>query len=324
MEGRKATVATTIAIRLVPHLEIRGNGLGDSGRGGGEARKETGSSYIVARSPNRLDVPLHVQSGITTLPQNLKKTAAARLPPKTQPWKISALAVHRTTMARQRRQKDVSSSSDIPLAHPDKSGPDPSRQTLLDLAAQRGLLDSETQNRKAGKLPAGTVPLRDEEPIIGRFGEAVLWSSSLAMLHFTLDVLTQHQYAEVLSWPLVITQSLQAFGAVGAITWVSRVGPPAWGGEASPARVTGSGPRSGPIRTIKMTEGQGQPLKFTITHYGHPQRIHELIMKWIAESQLPLPIPVSKNHGVIGDTLFVTPPALNSAMKEDLGKYPPA
>lgn len=117
-------------------------------------------------------------------------------------------------MARQRRQKDVSSSSDIPLAHPDKSGPDPSRQTLLDLAAQRGLLDSETQNRKAGKLPAGTVPLRDEEPIIGRFGEAVLWSSSLAMLHFTLDVLTQHQYAEVLSWPLVITQSLQAFGGM--------------------------------------------------------------------------------------------------------------
>lgn len=116
-------------------------------------------------------------------------------------------------MARQRRQKDVSS-TDIPLAHPDKSGPDPSRQTLLNLAAERGLLDPSTQNRKAGKLPAGSVPLRDEQPIIGRFGEAVLWSSSLAMLHFTLDVLTQHQYAEVLSWPRVITQSLQAFGGM--------------------------------------------------------------------------------------------------------------
>lgn len=116
-------------------------------------------------------------------------------------------------MARQRRQKDVSS-PDIPLAHPDKSGPDPSRQTLLNLAAERGLLDTETESRKAGKLPAGTVPLRDEQPLIGRFGEAVLWSSSLAMLHFTLDVLTQHQYAEVLSWPRVITQSLQAFGGM--------------------------------------------------------------------------------------------------------------
>ncbi|OBT87150.1 hypothetical protein VE02_02235 [Pseudogymnoascus sp. 03VT05] len=116
-------------------------------------------------------------------------------------------------MARQRRQKDVSS-SDIPLAHPNKSGPDPSRQTLLNLAAQRGLLDIETENRKTGKLPAGSIPLRDEQPLIGRLGEAVLWSSSLAMLHFTLDVLTQHQYAEVLSWPRVITQSLQAFGVI--------------------------------------------------------------------------------------------------------------
>ncbi|KFY41906.1 hypothetical protein V494_02716 [Pseudogymnoascus sp. VKM F-4513 (FW-928)] len=119
-------------------------------------------------------------------------------------------------MARQRRQKDVSS-SDIPLAHPDKSGPDPSRQTLLNLAAERGLLDAEIQDRKAGKLPTGAVPLRakpDEEPLIGRFGEAVLWSSSLAMLHFSLDVLTQHQYSEVLSWQRVITQSLQAFGVI--------------------------------------------------------------------------------------------------------------
>ncbi|OBT61366.1 hypothetical protein VE03_09303 [Pseudogymnoascus sp. 23342-1-I1] len=116
-------------------------------------------------------------------------------------------------MARQRRQKDVSS-PDIPLAHPDKYGPDPSRQTLLDLAAERGLLDTETQSRKPGKLPAGTVPLRDEQPLIGRLGEAVLWSSSLAMLHFSLDVLTQHQYAEVLSWPRVIKQSLEAFAVI--------------------------------------------------------------------------------------------------------------
>jgi hypothetical protein len=114
-------------------------------------------------------------------------------------------------MARQRRQKDASP-SDIPLAHPDKSGPDPSRKTLLDLAAKRGLLDPEIQNRKPGTLPAGSIPLRDEQPVIGRFGESVLWSISLAMLHFTLDVLTQHQYAEVLSWPRVIKQSLQAFG----------------------------------------------------------------------------------------------------------------
>ena len=117
------------------------------------------------------------------------------------------------TMARQRRQKEKSS-DEIPLAHPDKSGPDPSRQTLLNLAAERGLLDPEIQKRKTAKLPDGAVRIKEEDEedfSMGRFGESVLWSSSLAMLYFTFDVLTQNQYAEEISFPRVAAQSLQAF-----------------------------------------------------------------------------------------------------------------
>ncbi|OBT46781.1 hypothetical protein VE00_02586 [Pseudogymnoascus sp. WSF 3629] len=73
-----------------------------------------------------------------------------------------------------------------------------------------------------------------------------------------------------------------------------------------------------------MTEGQGQPLKFTITHYRKLQHTHEYFIKWIVEGHHPLAIPVFKKHGILGYTLFVTPPTLNSAMKEDLGKYRPA
>lgn len=114
-------------------------------------------------------------------------------------------------MAKQRSQKKTSSPS-IPLAQPDRSGPDPSRQTLLDLAAERGLLDPKNLKLKNGKTAANAVPTNSEDPPVGRLGDAVLWSISLAMLHFTFDVLAQHQYAEEISWPSITTRALQALG----------------------------------------------------------------------------------------------------------------
>ncbi|KAI2636288.1 hypothetical protein GGS26DRAFT_487834 [Hypomontagnella submonticulosa] len=40
--------------------------------------------------------------------------------------------------------------------------------------------------------------------------DAILWSVSLSMLHFTLDVLVQHQYAISIIWPQIIIRALQA------------------------------------------------------------------------------------------------------------------
>src|SRR3954452_12638469 len=100
-------------------------------------------------------------------------------------------------MARQRKEKDVK----VKLKQPDRSGPDPSQQTLLDIAEQRGLL----------KAHNGEDEGEDEEPLVGRFGETMLWTFSLTMLHFTLDVLVSHQYAVDIVWPHLIRRAAQAF-----------------------------------------------------------------------------------------------------------------
>jgi len=114
-------------------------------------------------------------------------------------------------MARRRNQKDTSSAASIPLTQPDRSGPDPSRETLLDIAEKRGLLDDERQPAaEEDEADSG----KDEEIVFGRAFEALLWSISLTMVHFTLDVLVYHQYAVALKWPVVISRSLQAFPVI--------------------------------------------------------------------------------------------------------------
>jgi hypothetical protein len=111
-------------------------------------------------------------------------------------------------MPRRRPEKGATRSPNITLQHPDRSAPNPSRETLLDIAEKRGLLKEEES--AAGDGDNAGADEEVDEPI-GRFGEAVLWSISLAMLHFTLDVLAQHQYAVEISWWSITTKSLQAF-----------------------------------------------------------------------------------------------------------------
>lgn len=111
-------------------------------------------------------------------------------------------------MARQRVRKDASS-PEISLAQPDRSGPNPSRATLLELAAQRGLLDNKNESTTGEDDAEAEEEL---DPPIGRLGESVMWSMSLAMLHFTLDVLVQHQYAVKITWRNIVNRSMQAFG----------------------------------------------------------------------------------------------------------------
>ncbi|APA11357.1 hypothetical protein SS1G_11607 [Sclerotinia sclerotiorum 1980 UF-70] len=91
----------------------------------------------------------------------------------------------------------------IKLKQPDRSGPDPSLETLLDIAAKRNL--SEAQRQRQAEIDA-----ENEEILIGRLGESILWAISLTMLHFTLDVLVTHQYAEEIIWKGVISRTLQS------------------------------------------------------------------------------------------------------------------
>lgn len=94
----------------------------------------------------------------------------------------------------------------IKLKQPDRSGPDPSRETLLKLAEQRGLLNIPQDASKDETEATG-----DEEPLIGRLGESIFWCISLTALHFSMDVLVAHQYAIDIEWDKLITRSLQAF-----------------------------------------------------------------------------------------------------------------
>ncbi|QSZ36965.1 hypothetical protein DSL72_009057 [Monilinia vaccinii-corymbosi] len=89
------------------------------------------------------------------------------------------------------------------LRQPDRSGPDPTVETLLDIAEKRNL--SEAQRRRQAELDE-----ENKEILVGRLGESILWTISLAMLHLTLDVLVTHQYAEEIVWKSIISRTIQA------------------------------------------------------------------------------------------------------------------
>jgi hypothetical protein len=92
------------------------------------------------------------------------------------------------------------------LAHPDRSGP--KGKTLLQLAEER---QAELNKGKATKrtvgdnTPEGEVPF-DDDPI-GPFGNAILYSISLSMLHFTLDVIVYSQYREEIVWSEILKRT---------------------------------------------------------------------------------------------------------------------
>ena len=114
----------------------------------------------------------------------------------------------------------------IKLRQPDRSGP--SEKTLLEIAEDRGLfaqaLEKEDANKRAtrsqtGKADGGRRRDKDNDndeddalsPTAERIMETLLWTVSLAMLHFTLDVLVQHQFSvDRIQWPQVCIRAVQA------------------------------------------------------------------------------------------------------------------
>ncbi|KAH8672549.1 hypothetical protein BGZ60DRAFT_373997 [Tricladium varicosporioides] len=103
-------------------------------------------------------------------------------------------------MARNGKEKSQKEPRKLKLKQPDRSGP--SEATLLDMAQKRGLFDIQQK---------GDETKVDEDPLVGRVGESMLWSTSLTMLHFTLDVLVSNQYAQEIEWGAIIRRAAQAF-----------------------------------------------------------------------------------------------------------------
>lgn len=107
-----------------------------------------------------------------------------------------------------RTRKERKAAAEIKLAQPDRSVlPE---QTLLGLAQERNLFEQADQH------PANRRRRKDDHddgelsPTADRIMDTLLWTVSLAMLHFTLDVLVQHQYAMDIVWPDIVTRALIA------------------------------------------------------------------------------------------------------------------
>jgi hypothetical protein len=122
-------------------------------------------------------------------------------------------------MARRQRVKDLS--EDVPLRQPKRG--DATEKTLLDLAQERNLFQQAGRReaelrrvaRNASAGPQGPEDADDDDvtmsPTVTRVLDSVLWGGSLAMLHSTLDVLVQHQYAVSVVWRGIIERSAVAF-----------------------------------------------------------------------------------------------------------------
>ncbi|KAI0399897.1 hypothetical protein F4802DRAFT_530375 [Xylaria palmicola] len=122
-----------------------------------------------------------------------------------------------------RTRKERKAVAEVKLAQPDRSVP--TEQTLLDLAQERNLFDQADQHpanrrKKQSSGEKGGGEEGEMSPTADRILEALLWSVSLAMLHFTLDVLVQHQYAVDISWPQIATRALVALVVFYAFFYV--------------------------------------------------------------------------------------------------------
>ncbi|KAM0431014.1 hypothetical protein ACHAPT_005651 [Fusarium lateritium] len=104
-------------------------------------------------------------------------------------------------MARQRKEKSV---KDIKFAQPDRSGP--SEKTLLDFAKQRDLFAEADRRQRQVDNDDPALP-----PGAERVLETLLWTVSLAMLHFTFDVLVQRQYGIEVLWHQIVQRTLVAW-----------------------------------------------------------------------------------------------------------------
>lgn len=129
-------------------------------------------------------------------------------------------------MVKNRKEKPLKAKA-IKLRQPDRSGP--TEQTLLQLADDHQLFQKAT---KRERQLAGDGDDDDEDgdddnddegkmsPGAERFLEALLYTSTLATLHLTFDVLVMNQYGTEVKWERVMQNAGRAF--VGKFNSVSR------------------------------------------------------------------------------------------------------
>jgi hypothetical protein len=103
----------------------------------------------------------------------------------------------------------------IPLAQPDRSGP--KSKTLYELAAERqaeleasGFYKDEGKRRSGpnGEDNSQFISSSDDDEPIGPLGDALIYTISLAAVHFTLDVFVFNQYRQEIVWDEIVWKTL--------------------------------------------------------------------------------------------------------------------
>ncbi|CAD0105932.1 unnamed protein product [Aureobasidium uvarum] len=130
----------------------------------------------------------------------------------------------------------INAFGNIPLSQPDRSGP--KGKTLLEIADERtaalqGMMASGQPFEKSlgdglARDENGRVllPAKDDdtedEAILGTGAESFFLATSLAMVHFTLDVLVFQQYAQEISWPAIIQRTIIAYPILFLIVYMMK------------------------------------------------------------------------------------------------------
>lgn len=135
----------------------------------------------------------------------------------------------RRAAAKEDTPSSTTTSSSFPtieLKKPDYDAPRaPGHKTLYEIAEERqaelqasGFYDKYEKDpvHDAGDHQFWTGA--DDAPI-GPAGEALVWSTSLAMLHFTLDVLVWHQYRQEIIWPEIWKKTFTILPALFMVIW---------------------------------------------------------------------------------------------------------
>ncbi|KAG6365759.1 hypothetical protein INS49_007370 [Diaporthe citri] len=125
-------------------------------------------------------------------------------------------------MVRERKEKRA---KNIKLKQPDRSGP--TDKTLLDMANERNLFKQAAAKERKNKRQNGEGAEDDDDddeeegipPGAERILETLLYTVSLSMLHLTLDVLVQQQYAIEMEWFKIIQRALQALMVFTALVY---------------------------------------------------------------------------------------------------------
>lgn len=102
------------------------------------------------------------------------------------------------------KQSRYRTPAEIPMAQPNRSGPQ--AKTLYEIAEERSALLKHGQ--PFDKKSEGG---KDDDPPIGPLGESLFLTTSLSMVHFTLDVLVYQQYAEEIIWSAIAKRSATIF-----------------------------------------------------------------------------------------------------------------